>query len=149
MEALVNTPRRHTGRRAALAALCLGISLAGCGASAPKLSTLDARAVKARSALSGLEAQPDADALGGQLEQARAWLTRFEARRAIEDPDTGDLDLLLEVVEQQLVRANTYLGRVQAERQLAERQARYEAESRRLQTVRRESARLNGSEGTR
>jgi hypothetical protein len=129
--------------------LSLGLLLSACGASAPSLSTLDARAVKARSALSAMDAQPDANTMGDQLDQARAWLTRFEARRASDSPDADDLDLLLEVIEQQLVRANTWLARTQAERQLAERQARYETESRRLETVRRDSARLKNSEATR
>lgn len=135
-------------QRTALAAL-VGVMATACGPTGPALRPLDDRAVKARQAVQGLSAAPEAAAVSDQIEQAKAWLARYEARRAAPSPDAAGLALLMDVIDGQLARAKTSLARMEAEARLKARQARYTAENARLEAVRRESAQLQATGGAR
>lgn len=136
-------------RRCRLLMLTAALTL-GCGArSTHDVSADTERAHTLRVAAADLRGRPGAARHVADIERAELWLQRAEIARTTGDPDPRQIALWLDVAEVQLGRVKAGLARAVAEESLAERQARYGAQRRRIETYRSQTEADTAEEGRR
>lgn len=98
----------------------------------------DGRLAKARTVATSLAAHPLASEVQSDLALVDTWIDRAHALQASEDDDArARVPLLLDAIEGQLVTAQSYLKRRDAEGDLEVRRQSYETRSTRIDEMRR------------
>jgi hypothetical protein len=129
--------------RSALYALSLGIAslTPACASQTPTLVTAgesqleddrEDKMLRYTATLRELRAHPRAARVNQELDLAQRWLRRVESWLDDPDHDEEELALYLEVIETQLVSAQTTLVRLDEEARLDQARVRYDARARSL-----------------